>query len=227
MIRDLWKPTRLVLLAGICISTVWVLSRAIAAPKAEKPQEQTYPLPEKVPLSGWKLQTSSPLPKTEELPPGREYQYRRQATSLAIQSRIMLSDGNISRLLFVHTPIKSANANLQMKHHPGVGYYGILAHKEQAYLSACVNSRGESTVNEPQFMQNRYKYDLQVTRVLPWILGQEPLLDQRCLWTLMSTPLPTNAKAYPAATEETLKTLESAWFSWHRWWELNFPPVKS
>ncbi|WP_421656929.1 cyanoexosortase A system-associated protein [Leptothermofonsia sp. ETS-13] len=226
MIKDLWKPARLALLVGVCIGTAWVLGRAIAAPKAEKAQEQTYPLPEKVPLNGWELQASSPLDKIEELPPGREYQYRQRANSLTVQTRIMLSDGNISRLLFVYTPIKSANANLQIKHHPGVGYYGVLVHKGRAYLSACVNSRGESTVNEPQFMQNRYKYDLQITRVLPWILGQEPLLDQRCLWTLMFTPLPANAKADSTTTEETLKTLETAWFSWHRWWELHFPPVK-
>jgi cyanosortase A-associated protein len=214
-----------VLLAGVLGSTVWVLGRAIAVPKSEAILEPTNPLSATISLRGWELQNSSLLSQDADLPPGRQYQYRQQATRLDVQARLMISDGNISRLLFVHTPIKSANAGLQMRHRTGVGYYAVLAHQDRLYLSACVNSRGESTVTEPQFMQNRYKYDLQVGRVLPWILGQEPLLDQRCLWTLMSTPLPANTKTDRVAAEKALKTLENAWYSWHREWELNFPAL--
>lgn len=226
MVSRFWKPIRLVLLAGVLGSTIWVLSRAIATPEAQTTSEQPNNLPEKISLSEWELQTSSELEPEADLPSGRQYQYRQRATPLEVKVRLMISDGNISRLLFVHTPIKSANAGLQVRYHTGVGHYGVLAHQDRLYLSACVNPRGESTVTEPQFMQNRYKYDLQVGRVLPWILGQEPLLDQRCLWTLMSMPFPANTKTDRVAAEEALKTLENAWYSWHRWWELNFPPAQ-
>lgn len=227
MVDAFWKPARLLLLAGVFGGMLWVLSRAIAAPKAVKEEVPlaTTTLPETIPLEGWNLQATKLLSQGNDLPSGQEYQYRQNSISVTVQARLMVSDGNISRLLFVHTPIRAANAGLQIRQRLGVGYYGILAHDHKAYLSACVNSRGESTVTEPQFMQNRYKYDLQVNRVLPWILGRAPLLDQRCLWTLMATPLPAAAKNNPAVANQSFEALENAWFSWHQWWKLNFPPV--
>lgn len=222
MSRSPWKSVRLFLLAAIFGSTVWVLGRAIAAPKATATTQQTYPLPETIPLNSWAESASSQLAPAADLPAGRQYQYRQQKQPLEVQVRMLVGDGNVSRFLFVYTPIRSANANLQIKHQAGVGYYGVLTHDNKAYLSACINSRGESTVTESQFMQNRYTHDLQFTRVLPWILGQEPLLDQRCLWTLMYVPLSADAKTNPTAIAEAFKTLETAWFAWYEWWEKRF-----
>jgi len=106
-----------------------------------------------------------------------------------------------------------------------VGYYGVLTHEGKAYLSACINPRGESTVTEQQFRQSLYATDLQVGRILPWISGREPLLDRRCLWTLMSTPLPSGKNTDSTASEAAYKTLEAAWFNWFRWWQPKFPPA--
>lgn len=73
-------------------------------------------------------------------------------------------------------------------------------------------------------MQNRYTHDLNPGRVFLWVLGQESLLDQRCLWTLISVSLPENARTNPTMTEAAYKQLESAWFTWSLWWQSNFPP---
>ncbi len=71
-------------------------------------------------------------------------------------------------------------------------------------------------------MQNRYVHALQVNRLLPWLLGRETLVDRRCLWTLMSMPLPMGAKSNSIASEKVFKALETAWFSWYQWWQPKF-----
>ncbi|NJP09052.1 MAG: cyanoexosortase A system-associated protein [Leptolyngbyaceae cyanobacterium RU_5_1] len=141
----------------------------------------------------------------------------------------MISDGNVSRYLFVYTAIKTANASLKPKYQPGVGHYGTVSGNGRAYLTACINPRGESTVTEQQFTQNRYTHDLRVDRIVPWILGRESLIDRRCLWTLMSTPLELSTpKTSPKSELVSLdkgvyNDLETAWFSWHQGWQSNFP----
>jgi hemolysin activation/secretion protein len=114
MERAIWKPARLLLLAGILGSSLWVLSRAIAAPKAEKAQQPNYSLPNSVPLKGWNLQASTALSRTSGLPAGQQYQYRQQTDLLDIEARILLTDGNVSRLLSVNTPLQTANRDLQV-----------------------------------------------------------------------------------------------------------------
>jgi cyanosortase A-associated protein len=218
-----WQTTRLSLLALTVGSFVAVLGKVIAFPSqtiVEKPPSY----PETVPLQGWQWVNSTPLKPEKDLPTGQQYEYRRDETLLKVETRSMLGDGNISRFLFVHTPIRAANVLLQERYQRGIGFYGVLAHEGRAYLTACVNPRGKSTVKEQQFMQNRYTHDLNPRRILFWALGQEPLLDQRCLWTLMSVPLPEEAKTTPTMTETAYKQLESAWFVWNPWWQSHFPP---
>jgi cyanosortase A-associated protein len=220
-----WQPVRLSLLVMVLGGVLGVLGRAIVVPKVEeKSIAKSYPLPPTVPLSGWQFSTSTPLrPDTSSnLPAGQRYQYRNGTTSLAVEARVMGGDDNISRFLNTYTPIGGASVNLKLKTQPDGGFYGVLAHGGQAYLSACINRHGNSTVTEQQFRQNRHIYDLEVGRVLPWLLGQETLIDRRCLWTLMVTPLSTEAKPDPITSEKAFKTLETAWFSWYQWWQPNF-----
>jgi len=127
----------------------------------------------------------------------------------------------------VYSPVSTANVKLQIKFQPEVGHYGLVTHNGNAYLSACIHARGDSTVTEAQFTQNHYASDLKVSRILPWLLGQESLIDTRCLWTLMSIPLKPGSGSETTISEETAyKTLETAWVPWHQWWQANFPPLK-
>jgi cyanosortase A-associated protein len=223
-----WRSIRLSLLAVTFLGTVLVTAKLAAAPKQDKGQaaaQTPNPLPATVAIQDWQFLNSTPTKPEKEAPFGRQYRYQQGDRTLDVALQYMNSDGNISRYLFVYTPVRTANASMQIRHQPGVGYYGVLSHQGNAYLSACVNPRGESTVTEQQFTQNRYTYDLQASRLLPWLLGKESLIDRRCLWTFMSTPVEANSQAETAtATEAAYKTLETTWFSWNKWWQSNFPP---
>ena len=200
---------------------LFVLGKAIVTPKAAETQP-SYRLPTTVPLLTWTAGMSAVLPPIPEAIAGQEYSYRRPEQSLQVELRYMTGDGDVNRFLFVHTPIRQENHRLVLKYQPTIGFYGVLPHQGRAYLSACISPRGESTVTAQQFVQNLRTHDLTPARLLPWLTGQQPLLDRRCLWTLMSVPAAT---ADSATLESAYKTLETAWFSWYRWWQPNFPPA--
>lgn len=54
-------------------------------------------------------------------------------------------------------------------------------------------------------------------RILPWLVGEAPLRDKRCLLVHMSVPTdgltPDQANA----------ALEDVWFAWVDWWQNRFP----
>ena len=226
MLKSNWQTIRLGLLATSFFGVSLVLARLTLMPKADgATQKPENTLQTTVPIEGWQFITSEPITSNQEAMFGRRYQYQNGQTKLEAAQFYMRSDGNVSRYLFVHSPVKTANAKLEVKFQPGVGHYGLVAHEGKAYLSACINPRGTSTVTESQFTQNRYASDLQISRILPWLLGQESLIDYRCLWTLMSVPLKNGANAGAVVSDKAAyKDLEAAWFSWHQWWQANFPP---
>mgnify|MGYP002777190527 FL=1 len=237
MVKSIPRPVRLSLLAITLGGALLVLGKAVATPKGTENATPDYQFPQTVAIAGWQPTASEPIkpeasappaePPAEATkePPGHSYQYRQGSTSVDVQIRYMTGDGDVNRFLFVYSPVRAANAYLQIKHQPGMGFYGLVSHQGKAYLSACVNPRGESTVTEQQFRQNTYKSDLQVGRILPWLMEQAPLFDRRCLWTLMSTPLPASATSDPTVSETAYKTLESLWFPWLKQWQSQFPPA--
>lgn len=221
MANRFWHPLRMSLLIISFSGALFVLGKAIVAPKAAETQPAAR-LPTTVPLAGWQGAASAALQPIPESISGQEYQYRRRAETLKVELRYMTGDGDVNRFLFVHTPIRQENHRLLLKYQPTIGFYGVLPHQGRAYLSACISPRGESTVTAQQFVQNLRAHDLTWNRLLPWLTGQQPLLDRRCLWTLMSVPA---ANTDMATLDNAYKTLETAWFSWYRWWQPNFPPA--
>ncbi|MCY7393222.1 MAG: cyanoexosortase A system-associated protein [Leptolyngbyaceae cyanobacterium CAN_BIN12] len=220
-----WQPARISLLAITIGGALLVLGKLLTLPKVDKTATQLVnTLETTVPLSGWQLLNNSELKANNDSRFGRSYRFQQGKNTLNADVHYMTSDGNISRYLFVYSPVRTANANLKIKYQPETGFYGVLSDKGQAYLTACVNPRGQSTVTEQQFTQSRYTYDLKPNRILPWVLGKESLIDRRCLWTLLSTPVQANST--PEASEAAAyKMLETAWLSWHQWWQANYPPA--
>lgn len=222
--KPVWHPVRLSLLALTFTGAALVAAKAIVTPKTSNSPVVNYAPPETVPLPNWQQSPDTALIKAESGEAvGRRYEYRQpNLPPLTIETRREVGEGNVSRYLFVFSPVREGNVKMQSRYRAGVGHYGVLTHKNSAYLTACVNPRGESSVSERQFMQNRYQHDLSPGRILPWVLGQQPLFDQRCLWTLMSMPL--DPKLSPVtASEAAFQTMESAWVPWHEWWQKNFP----
>jgi cyanosortase A-associated protein len=220
-VPQLWRLGVLAMLLG---GGVLVLGRAIATPKAATSSSESAVtrtaagFPQSIPGQSGSFTQTGPVKSEKGELVGQTYQLQAGSAAITVEVREESGDGNVSRFLFVHTPIRTANSTLQLRFREGVGHYGVLTHAGKAYLSACVNPRGGSTVTEQQFTQNRYQYDLTVGRLLPWFAGQGALLDRRCIWTLMSVPMD---KTTPP--DDAYKTLEAAWFSWHQWWQSNFP----
>ena len=219
MANTFWQPARMTLLVLSFSGALFVLGKAFLTPKATETQA-SYTFPGTIVLPDWQAVSSTVLQPIPEAIAGQEYQYRRRDQLLKVELRYMAGDGDVNRFLFVHTPVRQDNNRLLLKYQPTIGFYGVLPHQGRAYLSACISPRGESTVTAQQFVQNLRTHDLTLTRILPWLSGKQPLLDRRCLWTLMSVPA---ANADAATLDNAYKTLETAWFSWYRWWQPNFP----
>ncbi len=213
----IWKQFRVPLLALTFSSVVLALGSVVLLPTKDKRTVTPFVFPEQVPLPQWRLSTSPPLPKPtkehSELLAQKHYRYMKNDLFLDIEMRY-LTDGNVVRLLREYTSI-SSSANMRQRE--GVGYYGVGVDKQRAYLSACINSQGGSTLTQEQFNQNQYFSDLHPQRLLSWLLGQEGFKDKRCLWAHLSVPLKNSSP------EAAYQVLEKAWFSWYQWWQPRFP----
>ncbi|NES99911.1 MAG: cyanoexosortase A system-associated protein [Sphaerospermopsis sp. SIO1G1] len=125
---------------------------------------------------------------------GKDYIYLQNDQKLELQMRYVVNTrGNINPFLLSLSQDLKQDAENNIKYIENVGYYLLYSDAQKAYLTACINSRGGSTVNSSQFMNNRYKHDININRLIPWILGREVFRDDRCIWTQLS--LPVNQKA--------------------------------
>jgi cyanosortase A-associated protein len=222
LVSHRWQSTRIFAIALMFGGAVWVLSRALLFPATsadEKVKLQPPDFAKTVSLSQWQLKQAQPLKaKSKGESDGLKYQFVKTNERLEVQSRFeRYTDGNISRLLVVYTPIKPATVQPQLQNRIDVGFYYLFEYKNTAYLSACVNYAGQTTVTEPQFVQNKYKYGWSLQRTFLWIIGQEDLFDGRCLWTLMSIPLDSSSNNI--TLEKAYADLEAAWVDWYNWWQ--------
>ncbi|MBD0265216.1 MAG: cyanoexosortase A system-associated protein [Tolypothrix sp. Co-bin9] len=215
----IWKQFRIPLLALTFSSVLLVLGKVILLPSPEKGTLTPFVFPEAVPLAQWQLKATSPLPEpTEEHPEliaQKHYQYIQNDLPLNIEMRYV-TDGNLRELMRKYTSISSSAV---VRQHQKVGYYGLLVDRQRAYLSACINPQGGSTFTPQQLNGKQYLYEGNWERILAWLLSQQSLPDQRCLWAHLSIPLQSSSP------ETAYKKLENAWFSWHQWWQRHFPKL--
>lgn len=216
-----WQSLRILAIAGTLGSIIWVILRIIFASETVNPSQlNTFDFPERVPLLSWQLKSVQPLKATDpsRFDGGQLYQYGQNRDRLTVQTRYeRYTDGNVRRLLVVYLPIEPAMAQLGIKYRENAGYYGLFEYEGRAYLSACLNSTGRSTVTEQQFVQNRYARGWNLKRSLLWIIGQNDLFDGSCFWTLMSVPLSSDSDEIAIA--QAYRDLEKAWFDWYQWWK--------
>jgi len=232
------EKVRISLLAVILGGVVLVLGKEIFSPVASSSKVVQQPLPLVFPatvgLQDWQETSSRSLTESVSKPAataddsrirslsGREYKYVRNNLPLDIRMLYVINTrGKFGpkSIIQYYSPVKLAfnSPSVDVRHQQGIGFYSVFAYQQRAYLSACINPRGGSTVSQLQFMLNRYIHDLRWSRILPWLLGQGPLTDRRCLWAHLSIPLENSAP------EEAYQSLETVWFSWYRWWQPRFP----
>lgn len=227
-----WNLFRLPLMMITFGSVVLVLGKLTLMPPKETSVNARVALPTQVPLAGWQALATRPLTApsaaitqdSPEMVAGNTYAYQRDRASnpvtLTVELRYLVeTDPNVRNLLLKYgKPSATVPFPSTIHYQEDAGFYSLYFTQGRAYLSSCINSRGESTVTETQFNQNRYTYDLRLDRVLPVLLGRETLRDGRCLFTVMSIPLQA------LSSEVVAPMLKDAWKSWYQWWQPQFPP---
>ena len=221
-----WGQHRQLLLALTFVGVFFTLGRFSLDSAAGNRQVSAFAFPSVVPLPGWQLLESRPLAEPsrpdsyEVVLASQKYRYRQNKQHLEIEMRYEVGSlGNFRGYYSKDDTSQSQNTlRLQKLHQQeGVGFYSLFVHQGRSHLIACINPRGGSTFTSDQFLANRNTYDLQLQRLVPWFLGKESLIDRRCLWVDMSTPL------NQASAETTYPVLEKAWQSWYQWWSQRFP----
>ncbi len=229
-----WKSTRISFLSFTLFGVLLVLTKSILFPASSNRTVTAFVFPSVVPLNGWQPLASNPLVtqryatescrgcvkqaqanKQVNNLSGRQYQYIQNNLSLNIEMRYLVNTvGDVQEYIKQNTNIPLAKVTPRQQ--TGIGYYNLFTDRGKAYLSTCINPRGGSTVTDRQFKQNRNTYDLQ-SRIVPWLLGQQELKDNRCLWAHISTPLKGTTP------DHTYQVLETAFVSWYQWWSPRFP----
>lgn len=222
-----WRQYRQVMIALTFAGVFFTLVRFSLDPTAGKRSVSPFAFPKVVPLPGWQLLESQPLgepiasPQSwEAVLASRKYRYRQNKQQMEIEMHYVVGTlGQLRDYLKAHTSIPFQDTELlqNLRQQSGVGFYTLFVHQGRSHLTACINPRGGSTVTSAQFLANHNTYDLQLGRLVPWLLGKESLLDRRCLWAHLSIPL------NQVSAETTYPVLEKAWLSWYQWWSDRFP----
>lgn len=233
-----WKQTRISLLGLVLLSLVGVLIYKIIVPKQTEKisNSQEVIIPDNVPLSQWKLVETKPLdqPKTESSKPetslGQKYHYTNNQERLKAEIKYSKYYGNFNQFLMKDMRMPVGTIYPYIRYQKGIGHYAFFEHENATYLGSCINAKGEATVTLSQYNKNRYLHGWGLTRTFLWLIGQQDLVEYRCLWTIMSIPSSSeeldftiNIDPNKKELNETEKKLEEAWLDWHSWWKNNFP----
>lgn len=217
------KYWRSLLLIGLGGAAWLTLGRVMLGAGSDRPIQ----LPASVPLTGWQLTGTqiSATPKANQ-PNARlaqgNYLYRSAegAQPLTVQvSYLINTAGDIQSLIkqYPLQPTAPAQPAIIIWKQFEQGEYGLFVVQQQAYLSSCINPRGGTTVTAQQFSRNRNTYDLTISRLWPWLLGQTDLREWRCLWLTLSVPVENSDNP-----ETAYQQLETVWKSLYPAWQTQF-----
>ena len=213
---------RTILLATTAIATAFTLVVSLVRTEARTLQIKNYTFPESPTLSEWKLSFTQPV-KPHLVKPseyisgdsiaGKHYRYRRDDKLLDIEMRYFANtNGDLKS--FITSQTGELSSVLKKNE---AGFYSLYTDRDKAYLSACINPHGISTVTSDRFNRNLMMHDTRLSNILPWLLGRSEFRDKRCLWAHLSMPLDGNI------SDEDYKTLETVWLDWHDWWRSHYP----
>ncbi|MEI6429779.1 MAG: cyanoexosortase A system-associated protein [Pseudanabaena sp. ELA607] len=138
---------------------------------------------------------------------------------------LIRTTGNVPVLSVDYGKIKLKDDDLQkdLRFVPNIGHYTFFQTNDRAYLSACINPRGITTVTTEQFDENLSAFAMKPEVLTGWLLGQTDIKDRRCLWTQVSMTLDTTTVQDAQALERTHDQLKAVWLDWRQWWQNRFP----
>ncbi|NJM68569.1 MAG: cyanoexosortase A system-associated protein [Acaryochloris sp. RU_4_1] len=183
------------------------------SPSLEQEAARTFVFPTGIPLPGWQPSGSEELNE----PSGHIYRYGKDGHQLDLQMYYVIDANTNQKYFRQYDPTSTDVSTTIIQRENQQGFYRLSTEKNRAYLRACIDPQGRSTITYDQFIRNRYVNDLQFRRILPWILGQVTLRDHRCLWTHLSVPI------QGTSPDPAYEILEVAWVPWQRWWKSHFP----
>lgn len=215
---------RTLLLAVTAIATAFTFGKSIVNPTTISPVDLNYTFTDAVSLSQWQLATRKPLTPHQNQPAeyitgnfitGKNYSYQKQQQTLEIEMRYFAdTNGNLKDFITSQT----GELSTVLRGDSDRGSYSIYTHENKAYLNACINPRGKSTVTSDEFNRNLMAYDTRLSNIVPWLLGKAEFRDKRCLWANLSIHLDNNI-----SVDDTYNNLEIAWFDWYDYWQANYP----
>jgi cyanosortase A-associated protein len=227
MIRNnQWRnPFLATICSGMCLITVY----SFIEPSAGNRQVASFTFPEYVPLNSWKLEKTKSLNQKKEeinihedlVESSKSYVYSQNGIPLKIEMRYLVGTrGDVNNLIKEKTTIPAeVLKKIKEEHLENIGFYTQFTYKDRAYLSACINPRGNSTFTQKQFSKNLYLHDFNWNILIDWLQGKASIRDRRCLWTNLSIPVD------PLKPEKTYQILQQAWSSWYQWWQPRFPSL--
>ncbi|WP_017326522.1 cyanoexosortase A system-associated protein [Synechococcus sp. PCC 7336] len=223
-----WNPLQTPVLATVLLAIAVTAIQTLNRPQLQSVAVPSYIYPEVVPLPGWQeiparaaetpptlFPPPSPHAPSGEVVASTQYLYRHDTTILTIDTRYLI---NTNGQLKDYISELSGTLWSALRERDNVGHYGLFTDGDRAYISACLNPRGGSTVTSDRFRQNRYLYDFRPARIAAWVVGRDTIQDRRCLWTTLSVAI-----ADYASLSQAERDLETAWFDWFAWWTANFP----
>lgn len=222
-----WENVRNLWLATVLVSSSLVVLRLATTP-AQKPPEPTYTFPASIPLSNSNFVKATPIGVQKRYTPslatsaddltisGQSYRYIRNGQSIEIEMRYF------DRLSHVPDILRETTIQLNRiefaQQRMATGTVAMYQRSNRLFLTACITPFGETTVEGSEIGSLQLRPAILARRAIPWLLGQEPLRDRRCLWTRISMPI------NPTSPETTQQDLGQVWSEWINWWNSHYPP---
>ncbi|MDJ1182589.1 cyanoexosortase A system-associated protein [Roseofilum casamattae] len=206
---NLSEKFRLPILAVNAILVVLTLGKITIDPTIGRSPE--YRLPLQIALPGWKPLESQTIDSQYQYPDSlasNSYQFIQDNLLLTIEMHYLSNtDGEVASYIQNYTGItmESDRLSLFIRERENIGFYTLFVRENKAYLSACINPRGKTTVTSAQFNHNRYTYDLKIQRFIRWLVSRVDIWEDHCLWSHLSINIDPNS------LEKTYSLLEQAW----------------
>lgn len=236
------KPSvRHVMLGGIVIGIGFTLGKLLIDPNTSQRQYAAIALPQTLSLPEVQFMESQPIPVSAAKKPeydqilsGQRYRYSYQGLSLQLELRdVVNTGGDIDKLIRDRLAWKNDPPDFRDIQTP-LGFYRRWTQQGNAYLTGCLSPTGQSFVTTAQFRNQWLQQIGQVDRLWGWAIGQNSLVEKRCLWVQISASVQSDpvqsatdpegqpgdaigpdGDAEPALAEQIL---EQQWRSIVAWW---------
>jgi cyanosortase A-associated protein len=202
------QSRRTLLLSVIFVGVGFSFCRALTVSPSSQFQRSQSTSAIKPTLNAWELKSEEPLAiaakesRYDQITMGTRYIYQRDQQRLTIELReVQATSGDIGLLYAKYLPASSPPQFQPIRLKNGSAYFlaektqqGLqqnlqqnLQQSLQQSLQTCINFNGRASTTRNEFYQNAYQQALNPSRLLTWLMGQHPLIENRCLWVRITT----------------------------------------